>query len=114
MIKNAVILGFAIALLGVNVFVCTQFGYLVSQVKTLHGQVEELRKTTHDEIMTLKEKAASTSASAHRSVTTLLQDELKKAREAAAVQVGEAKKEATVRAEEIANALAARLAEEQQ
>jgi hypothetical protein len=114
MIKNAVILGFAIALLGVNVFVCMQFGYLTSEVRVLHAQMDELRKTTHDEIMTVKEKSETTSASAHRTVTALLQDELKKAREAAAVQVGEAKKETTLRAEEIATALAARLADEQQ
>src|SRR5690349_1872827 len=113
MIKTAITLGFAIALLGVNVFVCTQFGYVVSQVKSLKAEIDDLRKTTHEEITTLKNKTAVTSASAHKTVTTL-QEELAKARKTAAMEVGQAKVEATARAEEIAKRLASEMAAEQQ
>jgi chromosome segregation ATPase len=113
MVKTAISIGFAIALLGVNVYVCTQFGYLTAQVKSLKGEIAELRSTTHDEITVLKNKTSNTSASAERRVF-VLQQELQKARAAAAAEVGEAKVEATARAEELARQLKVEIAAEQQ
>lgn len=113
MIKTAITLGFAIALLAVNVFVCAQFGHLNSEIKSLKSDIQDLRKTTHEEITALKEKSTVTSVSAQRTVASL-QEELRKARQAAAEQVGQAKIEATAHAEEIAKKLTAEIAAEQQ
>jgi chromosome segregation ATPase len=113
MIKTAIALGFAIALLAVNVFVCAQFGHLSSEIKSLKTEINDLRRTTHEEITALKDKSTVSSASAHRNIASL-QDELRKARQAAAEQVGQAKVEATAHAEEIAKRLTAEITAEQQ
>lgn len=113
MVKTAISLGFAIALLAVNVYVCTQFGYVTSQVKSLKAEISELRGTTHDEITALKNKTTVTSASAQRTVVSL-QQELQRARATAAAEVGQAKIEATARAEDLAKQLKQEIAAEQQ
>lgn len=113
MVKTAISLGFAVALLGVNVYVCMQFGYVTAQMNSMKAEIAELRSTTHAEITILKNKASNTSASAERRVG-YLQQELQKARAAAAAEVGQAKVEATARAEELARQLKVEIAAEQQ
>lgn len=96
-VKVPILIGSVVALLGANI-------YLFSQLNGLRSEFGELRKSTQNEISSLKESSTVSTQTARRSLTSL-RDELETARRQAAMAAGQARVEAQKHAEELAKRL---------
>jgi phage shock protein A len=97
-LKIPILFGSVIALLGANV-------YLYTQLDSVKSEFSDFRKSTQQEIASLKETSNVSMATARRSLTNL-KDELEAARRQASMAAGQAKSEAQKHAEDLAKKLA--------
>jgi len=96
-VKVPILIGSVVALLGANI-------YLFSQLNGLRTEIGEFRKSTQNEISSLKESSTVSTQTARRSLTSL-KDELETARRQASMAAGQARVEAQKHAEELAKRL---------
>jgi hypothetical protein len=96
-VKVPILIGSVVALLGANI-------YLFTQLNGVRSDLVDLRKTTLNEISSLKESSTVSTQTARRSLTTL-KDELETARRQAQMAAGNARVEAQKHAEELAKRL---------
>jgi len=96
-VKIPILIGSVVALLGANI-------YLFTQLNNLRTDFGELRKSTQNEISSLKESSTVSTQTARRSLTSL-KDELETARRQAQMAAGQARIEAQKHAEELAKRL---------
>ncbi|HYI96644.1 MAG TPA: hypothetical protein VEX68_24090 [Bryobacteraceae bacterium] len=96
-VKVPILIGSVVALLGANI-------YLFSQLNGLRAEIGEFRKSTQNEISSLKESSTVSTQTARRSLTSL-KDELETARRQASMAAGQARVEAQKHAEELAKRL---------
>ena len=93
-VKVPILIGAVVALLGANI-------YLFTQLNGLRTDLVDLRKSTLNEISSLKESSTVSTQTARRSLTSL-KDELETARRQAQMAAGQARVEAQKHAEELA------------
>lgn len=96
--KFAVLFGAVIALLAANL-------YLYFQVDNIRQDVSKMREAVVTDVASLRESSAVT-AQAHRRTVDSLRDQLEAAQRQQSMAVGQAKIDATKRAEELASKLA--------
>jgi len=96
-VKVPILIGSVVALLGANI-------YLFTQLNGLRTDFGDFRKSTQNEISSLKESSSVSTQTARRSLTSL-KDELDAARRSAAMAAGQARVEAQKHAEELAKRL---------
>ena len=96
-VKVPILIGSVVALLGANI-------YLFTQLNDLRADLGDFRKSTANEISSIKESSTVSTQTARRSLTSL-KDELETARRQAAMAAGQARVEAQKHAEELAKRL---------
>jgi chromosome segregation ATPase len=96
-VKVPILIGSVVALLRANI-------YLFTQLNDLRADLGDFRKSTANEISSIKESSTVSTQTARRSLTSL-KDELETARRQAAMAAGQARVEAQKHAEELAKRL---------
>ena len=96
-VKVPILIGSVVALLGANI-------YLFTQLNDLRADLGDFRKSTANEISSIKESSTVSTQTARRSLTSL-KDELETARRQASMAAGQARVEAQKHAEELAKRL---------
>jgi len=104
-LKVPILFGIVIALAAANV-------YMFLQIDQLRTEVGTMQESLLDEVSSLRETSTVTNQTQQRRLETI-REELEAARRQAAVAAGQAKKDATGRAEELAAQLARELESEQ-
>lgn len=105
-VKVPILIGSVVALLGANI-------YLFTQLNDLRADLGDFRKSTANEISSIKESSTVSTQTARRSLTSL-KDELETARRQAAMAAGQARVEAQKHAEELAKRLQLEQARQEQ